>query len=142
MVAQQLVPTDMLNRRKNPHAEYRLRQHQRINASTSLAEKFPRLKSLSVNLNYFDSTGLTRNGGIKYKLNLEQAKSLFYFNCSNRECVGGDFDLTEALDRGVAGKLKTVTGEIRCQGVRHNKERKERVPCQNLLRYKVSLGYW
>ena len=128
-------------RKKNPHVEYRLLQSQRINDSSSLAQKFPRLKTLGVDLNYFDSTGLTRNGGMSYKFNLEHAKSLFYFNCPNRECVGGDFDLTEALVGAVAGNLKTLTGEARCGGVRHNKERKERVPCQNLLRYTLKLGY-
>ena len=128
-------------RKKNPHVEYRLLQHQRINNSSSLAQKFPRLKTLSVDLNYFDSTGLTRNGGMRHQFNLEHAKSLFYFNCPNGECVGGDFDLTAPLVGAVAGKLKTLTGEARCSGVRHNKERKERLPCQNLLRYTLRLGY-
>jgi hypothetical protein len=94
-----------------------------------------------VELNYFDSTGLTRNGAIKYKLNLGQAKSMFCFNCANGECVAGDFDLTEALAQAIAAKLKIATGELRCQGMRHNKEAIEAVPCQNLLRYKMSLGY-
>jgi hypothetical protein len=137
----QLFRLIMHARKKNPHVEYRLLQNQRINDSSSLAQKFPRLKTLGVDLNYFDSTGLTRNGGMSYKFNLEHAKSLFYFNCPNRECVGGDFDLTEALVGAVAGKLKTVTGEARCGGVRHNRERKERVPCQNVLRYTLRLGY-
>jgi len=131
----------MYARKTTPRAEYRLLQNQRISDSISIAAKFPKLKSLSVDLTYFDSTGLTRNGGMKYKLNLEHAKSLFCFNCPNAECVGGDFDLTEGLAQAVASKRKVVSGELRCQGVRHNKERKEKSPCQNLLRYKLSLGF-
>ena len=131
----------MYARKKNPRVEYRLLQHERINTSTSLTEKFPKLKALSVDLSYFDSTGLTRNGAMKYRLNLEEAKSVLYFNCPSGECVGGDFDLTEALAQAVVGKHKIVTGEMRCQGVRHNKQPKDQVPCQNLLRYKLSLGY-
>jgi hypothetical protein len=128
-------------RKLHPRVEHRLVQKDRINDSASLAAKFPKLKSLTVDLEYFDSKGLTRNGGMKYKANLEHAKSVFRFNCVNVECAGGDFDLSDELSRAIATKKKIVTGEIRCQGVRHNKERKDRVPCQNILRYKLSFGY-
>jgi hypothetical protein len=131
----------MQARRNNPRAEYRLLQAERINASSSLAEKFPGLKSLTVCLEYFDATGLTRNGVVKYKANIEKAKAVFYFNCPNAECAGGDYDLTEQLSRAISTRQKLVAGEARCQGVRHNKLRKERVPCQNLLRYELRLGY-
>jgi hypothetical protein len=131
----------MQTQKTNPRAEYRLLESQRIKDSSSLAEKFPKLKSLKVDLDYYDSSGITRNGGMKYKANLEHAKSVFCFNCVSGECVGGDYDLSEELSRAIAAKRKVVSGEIRCQGIRHYKERKERVPCQNILRYKFSLGY-
>jgi hypothetical protein len=131
----------MRTRKNNPRVEYRLLQNERIRESTSLAQKFPTLKSLTVDLEYFDPAGLTRNGGMKYKANLEHAKSIFYFNCASGECVGGDYDLSDRLSKAIAGKRKIVTGEIRCAGIRHNKERKDRAPCQNLLRYKLTLGY-
>ena len=128
-------------RKPNPRIEYRLLQSGRIQDSASLASKYPKLKSLKVDLEYFDSEGVTRNGGIKYKANLENAKSLFWFNCVSGECVGGDFDLSGELSRAIAGRRKVVMGELRCQGVKHNRERKDHVPCQSLLRYKLSLGY-
>ena len=128
-------------RKTNPRIEYRLLQSERIKSSASLAESFPKLKSLRVDLEYFDTTGITRNGGMKYKANLEHAKSIFCFNCLNGDCVGGDFDLSQQLSRAIASRQKVVTGELRCQGVRHNKERKDRVPCQSLLCYKLTLGY-
>jgi hypothetical protein len=131
----------MQPRKNNPRAEYRLLQAERINASSSLTEKFPGLKSLTVNLEYFDSTGVTRNGVVKYKANIEKAKAVFYFNCPNAECAGGDYDLTEELSRAISRRQKVVAGEVRCNGVRHNKMRKERVPCLNLLRYELRLGY-
>src|SRR5436190_5910690 len=92
-----IVLTEMYARKTTPRIAYRLQQNQRISDSISLAQKFPLLKALSVDLNYFDSSGLTRHSGLKYRLNLEHAKSLFCFNCPSGECVGGDFDLTEAL---------------------------------------------
>jgi hypothetical protein len=128
-------------RKTTPRAEYRLLQRQRIDDSPVLALKFPKLKTLSLDLEYFDANGVTRNGGMKYQVNVEHAKSLFCFACPNGECVGGDFDLTEALAQAIAGGQKLVTGEARCPGVRHIKARKIQVPCQNILRYKLTLKY-
>ena len=131
----------MPTRKLNARAEYRLLQSQRIAESATLAEKFPKLRSLNVDLVYFDKSGNTRQGGMKYKVNVANAKSMFYFPCLGTDCAGGDFDLSKELAKAVHGKRKSIEGEMRCQGTRHNKERKEESPCQSLLRYKVSLGY-
>ena len=131
----------MQTRRTSPRAEYRLLQTQRIDASASLAQRFPELKSLTVDLEYFDASGLTRTGGMKFKPNLEKAKSVVCFNCPNAECAGGDYDLSEEVSRAISAGCKSVTGEMRCQGVRHNKEKDLRASCRNLLRYKLRLAY-
>ena len=78
---------------------------------------------------------------MKYKVTLAHGKSLFCFNCVHDNCIGADYDLSGELARAVSGKRKTVEGEMRCAGTRHNKERKERWPCQAILRYKLTLGY-
>jgi len=127
-------------RKSNPRAEYRLRQSQRIKDSVSLGEKFPKLKGLTVNLAYFDSEGVTKNSQMKYKVNVHHAKSVFCFVCQSGECIGGDFDLSEALARAVGSRRKLATGEMRCQGWR-KKANRDVVPCQILLRYKLSLNY-
>ncbi len=127
-------------RKSNPRAEYRLRETQRVNSSASLAEKFPKLKSLQVDLVYFDPDGLTKTGELRYKVNVSAAKSVFSFTCQNGECLGGDFDLSDAVSEAVAGRCKNAEGEVRCQG--HRARPKEvKKPCQNLLRYKLTLGY-
>jgi hypothetical protein len=128
-------------RKPNPRTEYRLRRTEQIDKSPALSEKFPTLKLLRVTVDYFDSTGAMRSGGMKYKVNLAHGKSLFCFNCVNPDCVGGDYDLTEKLAQAIADKRKLVEGELRCQGTRHNKERKNERPCQSILRYKLTLGY-
>ena len=128
-------------RKISPRAEYRLRRNEEINNSPTLAEKFPKLKTLQVTLNYFDSNGEIRSGGMKYKVNVAQGKSRFCFNCVNNDCAGGDFDLSEQLAHAIAGKRKLVEGEVRCQGIRHNKEKKQDTPCQAILRFKFALGY-
>jgi hypothetical protein len=129
------------HRKVTPRTEHRLRRSEQINNSPTLAEKFPGLKSLSVTIDYFDSTGAARTGGMKYKVNLAHGKSLLSFNCVNFDCAGGDYDLTEHLAEAVAAKRKVLEGELRCQGTRYNKERKRSWPCQSILRYKLSLAY-
>ncbi len=131
----------MSSRKLNPRTAYRISQQQRVQESDSLAQRFPTLKSLQINLEYFDRTGATRNGGLKYKANLEHAKSMLYFNCVHDECVGGDFDLSGVLSKAVAGKIKAVNGELRCQGTRTAKGGAGRIPCNNILKYKLTLAY-
>lgn len=127
-------------RKSNPRQEYRLKQRAQIEASPLMTEKFPRLKALKVTLEYFDATGTTKNGEMKCKLNVDHARSALWFACPCAECAGGDFDLSEALAKSVTGRRKVLAGEVRCQGTRRRGDR-ERVPCQTLLRYRLSLDY-
>ena len=85
----------MMNRiSKSPRAEHAQKQRLRVDSSVMLSERFPQLKSLTVNLEFLDHDGATRTKEVKYKVNLEHARSVFLFACANLECVGGDFDLT------------------------------------------------
>ena len=127
-------------RKANPRAEYRLSETLRVNNSVSLAEKFPKLKTLTVNLAYFDTDGQTKTGEMRYKVNVNHAKSVFSFVCPSGECVGGDFDLSGAVANAVTARRKLVEGEIRCQGFR-TRPKEDKVLCRNLLRYKFTLGY-
>ena len=124
----------------NPRKEYLLKEQQRVQESPSLAEKFQKLKSLTVDLGYFDPEGVTKNSQVKYTVNLEHAKSVFRFGCHNHECIRGGFDLSEVLGDAVAARRTTVSGEVRCRGWR-NRAGIDTVPCQNLLRYKLTLKY-
>jgi len=78
-----------------PRAEYREQQGQRVRDSGSLADKFPELKSLTVELTYYEPEGVVQSSQIKYTVNLTNAKSLFRFDCQNDQCVRGDFDLSD-----------------------------------------------
>jgi hypothetical protein len=127
-------------RKSNPRAEYRLLQSQRANGSVSLAEKFPRLESLTVNLAYFDAEGLTKHSEMKYKVNVQHAKSVFWFVCPNAECVEGDFDFSAVVAHAVAERSNVAVGEMRCRGW-HRKAKLERAPCHILVRYKLTLNY-
>ena len=126
--------------KRNPRQEYRLKQREWIEASPSMAKKFPRLKALRVTLEFFDAAGRTKQGEMKCKLNVEHAKSALWFACPGVECMCGDFDLSEPLAKAVAQRQKTATGELRCEGRRKRSER-EPVVCGTVLRYKLTLNY-
>jgi hypothetical protein len=130
----------MRTQKYDPRAEHRQRQNLRVTSSPNLAEKFRSLKSLEVDLAYYEAGGIRKTSEIKYKVNLANAKSIFSFNCNNHECVGGDFDLTEKLASAIATKLKTTEGEACCQGWR-NSVAIDSLRCRNILRYKLSLKY-
>jgi hypothetical protein len=123
-----------------PRAEYRQQQNQRANGSPSIADKFPQLRSLTVDLAYFNADSVGQTNEIKYTANLAHARSVFRFDCSNIECVGGDFDLSDALTNAYVEHRATAAGETRCQGWR-SKTAVGNCRCQNLLRYTLHLGY-
>ncbi len=130
----------MRHHKFSPRADYRLQESQRTKESASLSEKFRELKSLTVELAYFSPEGVSRNSQIKYTVNPDHAKSVFRFDCANDECVGGDFDLSEALARAVAARQTTAAGEMCCKGWL-SKTTIDQVHCRNILRYKLTLGY-
>ena len=122
-------------------ARYRLKEGRRITKSPALVVKFPRLKFLKVDLEYYTPDGATRSGRIKYAVNLAHAKSVFRFDCINKECVRGDFDLSEVLAQAVAARRTLAVGEMCCHGWRTRHDVRK-VYCRNLLRYRLRLGYW
>ena len=127
-------------RKLSPRAEYLQQEHQRVKDSASLQERYRELKSLTVEIVYFESEGRARRGEMKYTVNLAHAKSLFRISCPNNECVGGDFDLSTELANAVAGRHETASGELVCQGWR-SKTTIDNLLCHNILRYKLSIGY-
>lgn len=133
-------PKLKMPRPASPRAAFHQRQRQRINDAATLAEKFPRLKSLKVDIEYFAADHPSRIGHIKYVLNVKHAKSLFCFECPNRECVRGDFDLSEVLAEAIAARREIVDGEMRCRGWR-NQDAIKKAYCRTVLRYKLRLKY-
>ncbi len=105
-----------------------------------IAAKFPHLKALRVTLEFFDAAGSTKQGQMKCKLNVDHAKSALWFACPGVECACGDFDLSGALAKAVAGRRKVATGELRCRGTRKRGDH-DPVPCGTILRYKLNLNY-
>ena len=126
--------------RTSPRSEYLQQENLRVLASPSIAEKFPGLKAMTVDLGYYNAENLARSSQIKYTVNLTHAKSVFRVGCHNQECVRGDFDLSDALAQAVEARDTSVSGEICCQGWR-GRATVDTIPCGNILRYKLTLDY-
>ena len=124
----------------SPRADYRQQEAQRTKDSVSLSEKFRELKSLTVAIAHFSAEGVPQNSALKCTFNTGHAKSVVRFDCPNDECVGGDFDLSEAVAQAVAQDRTTATGEMCCNGWL-SKITIDQVHCRTILRYKISLGY-
>ena len=121
-------------------ATYREQERERVNASSSVADKFPQLKTLTVHLTHTNAETSTQANAIKIVVNIDRARSVFRFDCPNGECVGGDFDLSHALTNAVAQLQTTVVGEAQCAGWR-SKTTIGTCRCTNILRYTLCLGY-
>jgi len=127
-----------MQRKLSPRGEYLQQENQRVKDSVTLLERFQELKTLSVEIAYFDSEDRARRGEMKYTVNVAHAKSVFRFSCPNNECVEGDFDLSTELANAVAGRQEEVSGELICQGWR-SKTTIGRLPCHTIMRYTLNL---
>ena len=101
---------------------------------------YPRLKALKVDLLYFDREIVSWGHGLRYRANMETAKSMLHFNCPSSLCKGGGFNLTKDLSSAVAGRLKTVEGKVHCRGSR-DQETGKITSCESVLHFKMSLTF-
>ncbi len=125
---------------EGPRFEYREQESQRVKDSPTLADKFPQLKNLIVNLGYYRAGGASKNSQIKFLPSLAIAKSVFRIDCPNQGCIRGDFDLTKPIANAVAKRHTTVSAEMQCQGWQ-SKTTIDTVRCHNILRYTLDLKY-
>jgi hypothetical protein len=120
--------------------EYRRGESERAENSISLALRYPNLKALRVDLLYFQRQSVSWGHGLRYRANLDMAKSVLRFNCPSVLCKGGDFDLSSELRKAIVERRAVVTGEVRCQGSR-DQETGETIRCESVLHYKMSLVF-
>jgi len=130
----------MYRLREGPRFDYREQESQRVKESPCLANKFPQLKSLALDMGFYNCKGVSKNSQIKYEPNLEKAKSVFRIDCPNNGCIGGDFDLSDDLAKAVKEHRTTVTAEKCCQGWQ-SKTTIDTVRCHNILKYTLNIAY-
>lgn len=120
--------------------KHRERALERVEKSAGLATVYPRLKTLTVDLLYFDRDIVSWGHGLRYRANMETAKSMLHFDCPSSLCKGGGFDLSRDLGSAVAGRLKSVVGAVHCRGSR-DQETGKTLRCESLLHFKMSLAF-
>jgi len=127
-------------RKTSPRAEYRDQQAKRVTAAPTLAEKYGKLKALTVNVGYYGPEGKTPQRQLTYDVNLGHAKSVFRLDCSNGDCVRGDHDLSDELAKAITKRTKKVEGEQCCQGWL-SKDNINKTKCNHVIRYQLKLAY-
>lgn len=119
---------------------YRRKAFERAEKSLSLAMAYPQLKTLSVDLLYFDHEIVSFGHGLRYRANLEAAKSMLQFTCPSTLCHRGGFDLSNELSCAMAERRKALDGEVHCHGSR-DQESGKTVPCESILHFKMILTF-
>jgi hypothetical protein len=123
-----------------PRAEHRLREKERVDASQPIASRFPELKSLAVELDFHNRGGANNGSVVRYNVNVQNAKSVFRFDCPNPECIGGDFDLSTELANAITQHQASVSGDTSCQGwlSKHSIGNRR---CEHRLSFRIDLTY-
>jgi hypothetical protein len=124
----------------NPRVKYREHEALRVEASAPLSQRYPRLRALTVELTYFDREIVSWGRGVKYRANLDKARSVLRFHCPSALCIGGDFDLSAALAGAVTARRTNLAGDLRCKGSRRQPTG-QLVPCEAALHYKLTTAY-
>jgi hypothetical protein len=120
--------------------ENRQKTFARVEKSVTLAVQYPQLKTLAVDLLFCDQDIVPRGHGLRYRANLETAKSLLHFNCPSGMCKDGGFDLSNNLSSAVTERQKFVEGKVRCPGFRDQEDGKT-IPCESFLHFKINLTF-
>ena len=130
--------------RRIPKAELRKNARQktfeRAEKSANLATAYPRLKALTVDLLYFDREIVSWGHGLRYRANLETAKSVLLFACPSPLCHRGGFDLSKELSAAVLERRKTTDGEVHCPGSRDHDSGKT-IRCESVLHFKMTATF-
>jgi hypothetical protein len=112
----------------------------RIEKSATLAVMYPGVKTLAINLLYFDRGIVARGHGLRYRANLQTAKSMLHFNCTSLLCKDGGFDLSAHLSSAVAQSRKSIVGAMHCPGFR-DQETGKPAACESILHFKITLAF-
>jgi hypothetical protein len=99
-----------MNNRKN---EARIeRMQQRLEAG-SVAERFPGVASIVINMTY-------NQKGTKSILRTfnfyPTSYAFFWINCLSRNCVDGGFDLTQVITAMISNRRAVAHGDLSCEG--------------------------
>lgn len=129
-----------MNRKKpDIYEQQKQRCWDEYHRSPLLKEKYPKVSSISVEMNFKDSDGMGDPKPDKKEFSRE-SNAFFKIECPYRECVSGGFDFSSDIDKLVTSGLDKLDGSITCQGWQ-DKERIGRHHCFLKLNYTISVKY-
>ena len=129
----------MPRKRQNPRMTERMLEHQQLCSSPSIAEAYPEVVSVGIELEYFDSETGKLTNKITHTIP-NSAKTYYKISCPCRECVGGGFDISSALSTMLRAKSPSHSGESTCHGWQ-DQERISKNHCYTKIRYTLSAVY-
>lgn len=112
---------------------------QKMDDSKSVGAKFPTIQSIGINLAVkapFNDVEPTLRG----KSFTPESLAIFEFHCKNVDCVGGGFDVTDAIEEMVKQGSPEITGRRICRGWA-SKEFINQRRCHYELNFRILVRY-
>lgn len=123
---------------RKPHviaSQQRDERHQSYLAAPVLAEKYPGIREVGVEMRFTDPEGrLTPSP--QRRTYLADMRAYFDFLCPLKDCEDGGFALNTAIQQSLSKSGAGRTGKLSCQGRRSRGSEKGRA-CELELEYKV-----
>lgn len=111
--------------------------------SPSLSQRFPWLKSVVVDLEFFDAAGVNLLSFMQYKPNLMQATSVFPFGGRSADESLSELEATRQVCEAIQARRNSVSGEWpHCRAVEGSGvSSPDPLKQVNVLRFRLTLDY-
>jgi hypothetical protein len=120
----------MYNRRRSAEIAQRVQERRdREDSARRLADEFPALEALSLQIKQFRPEGGAADSDHIRRVVVENAPALFHLPCSERTCQDGGYEITPDVMRALRAGQSRFEGESVCNGRVGNN------PCNRRLRY-------
>ena len=109
----------------------------------SLSQRFPWLRSVVVDLEFFDAAGVNLLSFMQYKPNLAQATSIFPFGGYSADERLSELEATRQVWDAIQARRTVVSGEWPRPRLLSNAEDFQKDPLNaiNILRFRLTLDY-
>lgn len=104
-------------RRRKTEASERFAERRRLEeAAPRLRERVPDLQTLKLEVEEsHDTAGLSGSKHVRHIV-VERAPALFAIPCGDPSCVGGGYEITSGIMRGLGDRAERFEAEDRCNG--------------------------
>jgi hypothetical protein len=130
----------MKRKRPDPSERQReLRDRHHRNAQLLEAEH-PAVEEIRVDLEFTDPSGFRQPLRQPTRLFTSRERAFFEFECPDRECISGGFNLSSTVRDAVNSRLPDATGQVDCQGWL-DRERIRKHRCFLRCKFQINITY-